>query len=78
MTAKEDFFENLAEAVQSHRKQAGLSQKILADYADVGKTVIYDIEHGKQSVQINTLLKVLAVLNIQLVLQSPLTQIEEH
>tara|TARA_R110002110_G_scaffold124505_2_gene301867 strand:- start:15549 stop:15782 length:234 start_codon:yes stop_codon:yes gene_type:complete len=71
MSAEIDFYNLLAETVLKHRKQAGLSQKGLADYAGVGKTAVYDIEHSKQGVQINTLLKVLTVLNIQLVLQTP-------
>jgi DNA-binding XRE family transcriptional regulator len=44
----------------------------LAELADVGKTVIYDIEKGKVSVQLDTLAKILKVLNITLVLKSPL------
>ena len=76
MGAEKDFHYVLAEMVLKHRKQAGLSQKALADYAGVGKTVIYDIEHAKPSVQTNTLVKVLAVLNIQIVLQSPLQERE--
>lgn len=76
MGQEADFFERLAEIVQQHRKQAGLTQKALADYAGVGKTVIYDIEHAKKTVQLSTLLKVFAVLNIQIALQSPLLAVE--
>lgn len=66
------FFSHLANVIRQHRKQAGLSQQDLAKYAGVGKTVIYDIEHAKESIQLNTLLKVLSVLNIQIQLSSPL------
>lgn len=66
------FFSHLADVIRQHRKQAGLSQQDLAKYAGVGKTVIYDIEHAKESIQLNTLLKVLGVLNIQIQLSSPL------
>jgi y4mF family transcriptional regulator len=66
------FFSYLADVIRQHRKQAGLSQQDLAKYAGVGKTVIYDIEHAKESIQLNTLLKVLGVLNIQIQLSSPL------
>ena len=62
----------IAKAVRFHRKQAGLSQKQLAEYACVGKTVIFDIEHGKSTVQIETLLKVLHVLNLKLLIDAPL------
>ncbi|MBI2791272.1 MAG: helix-turn-helix transcriptional regulator [Gammaproteobacteria bacterium] len=62
----------LAKRVREHRKHSGLSQQELAKYAGVGKTVIFDIEHGKASIQLNTLLKVLHVLNIQIQIKSPL------
>jgi HTH-type transcriptional regulator/antitoxin HipB len=62
---------DLDSIVREHRRLSGLSQAELAKLAGVGKTVVFDIEHGKDSVQFDTLKKVLAVLNIQLVLQSP-------
>jgi len=37
----------------------------LSDFSGVGKTVIYDIEHGKKTVQLNSLMKILDVLNIK-------------
>ncbi|BBO91702.1 helix-turn-helix domain-containing protein [Desulfosarcina ovata] len=58
--------------VQFHRKQAGLSRIDLADIAGVGKTVIYDVENGKQTVRLNTLLKIMISLNISIFLDSPL------
>lgn len=62
----------LGPIVQHHRKQAGLSRIDLADIAGVGKTVVYDIEKGKETVRLNTLLKVLGALNISISLDSPL------
>jgi y4mF family transcriptional regulator len=64
--------ERIAEIIRLHRKAARLSRIELAELAGVGKTVIYDIEKGKVSVQLDTLAKVLKVLNITLVLKSPL------
>lgn len=58
--------------IQFHRKQAGLSRIALADIAGVGKTVVYDIEKGKQTVRFNTLLKILGALNITLIMDGPL------
>ena len=55
-----------------HRKAAGLSRVQLAELAGVGKTVIYDIEKGKKSFQMDTLQKILRVLNIRIELTSPL------
>jgi y4mF family transcriptional regulator len=58
--------------IRTHRKKSGLTQLELADLAGVGKTVIFDVEKGKLSVQLDTLLKILGVLNITIKLESPL------
>ncbi len=62
----------LSQCIHFHRKKSGLTRIALAKFAGVGKTVIYDIEHGKQTIQLDTLLKILSVLNISLYLESPL------
>lgn len=62
---------NLAQMVRYFRKQSGLSQKELALLAGVGKTAVFDIEKGKESIQLNTLLKILDVLNIQIKFATP-------
>jgi HTH-type transcriptional regulator / antitoxin HipB len=64
----------LKDIVRQHRRSSGLSQSDLAKVAGVGKTVIFDIEHGKESVQLDTLKKVLRALNIRFVFQSPLIE----
>jgi HTH-type transcriptional regulator / antitoxin HipB len=58
--------------IRFHRGKAGLTQVELADLAGVGKTAVFDIENHKQSVQCDTLKKVLHALNIRIVFQSPL------
>lgn len=63
--------EEIAQLIRTHRRQSGLSQQELALMAGVGKTAVFDIEKGKESVQLNTLLKVLKVLNIQMQLLPP-------
>jgi len=62
----------LADIIKIHRKAARLSRAQLAEMAGVGKTVIYDIEKGKQSIRLNTLQKIFRVLNIKIDLTSPL------
>ena len=62
----------LAAAVHFHRKKGRLTQAELAKLAGVGKTVVFDIEKGKATIQLNTLLKVLHVLNISMSFTSPL------
>lgn len=64
----------IANMVRDCRKQSGLSQAELAKLAGVGKTVVFDIEKGKESVQLNTLLKILDVLNIKMKLETPFLQ----
>jgi HTH-type transcriptional regulator/antitoxin HipB len=62
----------LGKIIRHHRKISGLTRVECARLAGVGKTVVYDIEHGKASVQFNTLLCVLKVLNIRIQFSSPL------
>ena len=62
----------LARVIREHRKVAKLSQMQLAEMAGVGKTVVFDIEKGKETVKLYTLRKILKVLNIEIQLISPL------
>lgn len=56
----------MGQKLRIRRKQAGLTQAQLALLANVAKTVVFDLEKGKTTVQLNSILKVLAVLNMQL------------
>jgi HTH-type transcriptional regulator/antitoxin HipB len=64
--------EFVGQIILLHRKKAGLSRQDLAMVAGVGKTAIFDMEHGKKTTRTSTLLKVLNALNISLLLDSPL------
>lgn len=69
----------LADILRKHRKMAGLSQQQLAELAGVGKTVVFDLEKGKETIQLNTLRKILHVLNIKVQLTSPMmNQVINH
>ena len=63
---------NISQIIKFHRKKSGLTQKELADLAGIGKTSVFDIEKGKKTIHFSTLLKVLNVLNITSVFNSPL------
>ena len=62
---------DIASMVRYYRKQSGLSQRDFAKVAGIGKTALFDIEKGKETVQLNTLLKVLDVLNIKIKFDTP-------
>ena len=67
-----DYIQHLGDIIKYHRKKAGLSQKSLADVAGVGKTVVFDIEKGKETVRFKSIIHVLKALNITIELNSPL------
>jgi HTH-type transcriptional regulator / antitoxin HipB len=63
---------NLGKIIRHHRKLAALSQLELAQLAGVGKTAVFDVEMGKPTVRLDTLLRILQALNIELCWRSPL------
>ena len=65
-------FQEIAKLIHSHRKKSGLNRVELAQLAGVGKTAVFDLEHAKQTVQLDTLVKVLQALNITFKFESPL------
>lgn len=64
--------DTIGRIVRAHREAAGLSRQALSELAGVGTTALYDVEHGKETVQLRTLLRLLEALNIDLRLESPL------
>lgn len=54
-----------------HRKKAGLSRVELGRLSDVGKTVIFELEHGRMTVSFEKLLRICTILNIKLNFTSP-------
>jgi y4mF family transcriptional regulator len=66
----------LSKLLLRHRKEAGLTQADLARIAGVGKTVIWELEHGKESVQWDTLKKILRVLHLTVTWHSPILEHE--
>jgi len=64
--------QDIGDIVKYHRKKAGLSQNALANIAGIGKTVVFDIEKGKETVQFKSIGSVLKALNINILFDSPL------
>ena len=58
--------------IRYHRKIAGLSRIQLAELAGIGKSSVFDMEKGKESIQLNTLFSIMKALNLSIELQSPL------
>lgn len=69
---------NLGKYIPFIRKKANLSQEELADIANLSRTAIQGIEAGKESLQIDTLLKICHVLNIKLSFNHPLISSEQN
>lgn len=69
-----DYF---AKLVIWHRKKSKMTQHDLALAANVSRTAVQRLEKGHLSIQLDTLLKILQVLNIQLALDSPLINLYE-
>lgn len=65
----------VSDIILFHRKESGLTRNQLADLAGVGKTVIFDIEKGKETIRFSTLQKVLKTLNIRIIFTSPLMEV---
>jgi transcriptional regulator with XRE-family HTH domain len=63
---------DLAKVIKFHRKKSGLSRNELSRISGVGKSTLFDIEKGKLAVQLDTLLKILTVLNMKIQFVSPL------
>ena len=70
--------DSIGKMVLFHRQKSGLSRMKLAEISGISKTVIYDIEHGKSSVQFNSINKVLQTLNIKIRFESPLMKTFEE
>lgn len=57
---------DLGETIRQAREARNWSQKELADRAGIGKTAMFDLEHGNPGVRLNTLLAVLHMLEMDL------------
>ncbi len=65
-------YEDLSKMLIWHRKKSKITQQTLADMAGISRTAVQRLESGTVPVQIDTLEKALAVLNIKMSYSSPL------
>jgi HTH-type transcriptional regulator / antitoxin HipB len=66
--------DEIGRVILFHRRRAGLSRAELCRLAGVGKTTLFDLEHGKTTIRLDGLIRVLAALNIRLEWESPLKE----
>jgi y4mF family transcriptional regulator len=57
---------DIGELIRTERKQAGLTQKQLADKAGVGLNFVYQLEKNKPSVQLDCTRQVLEALGLEI------------
>jgi len=62
---------DIGRLVQAARKRQGLTQLQLAGMAETGIRLISDLENGKETVQIQKILKVVQALGLGLFIFSP-------
>lgn len=62
---------DIGKLVQAERKRQGLTQLQLAGMAGTGIRLISDLENGKETVQIQKLLKVVRTLGLGMFIFSP-------
>ncbi|HYX34921.1 MAG TPA: helix-turn-helix domain-containing protein [Oligoflexus sp.] len=70
--------EEIGSIIKYHRQKSGLTQLELATLAGIGKAAVYDMEHKTKSTRMDTLIKVLKVLNIDVKFASPLMKAYEE
>ena len=63
---------DLSTIVRGLRKKARLSQGRLAELAGLSRTAIQGLESGKETCQLDTMFKVLKILNVHVNLSHPL------
>lgn len=60
--------QDLGVAVREARETLGLSRREVTEQSGIGKTALYDLEHGNPGVRLNTLIAALDSLGLDLTL----------
>jgi transcriptional regulator with XRE-family HTH domain len=64
-------FDSLPRIVTATRKASGLSRSALAKLAGISQMTLFHFEHGRKTIQLDTLSKILSVLNIRVAFTPP-------
>lgn len=65
-------YEDLSKMLIWHRKKSKINQQTLADLAGISRTAVQRLEKGTVPVQVDTLWKVLEILNVKMSYSSPI------
>ena len=60
----------LGAEIRRKRKELGYTQSFLAEYAGISTSFLSDLENGKETIQINKLMKVVGLLGMDLYVAS--------
>lgn len=58
----------LGAEIRKRRKELGYTQAFLAEYAGISASFLSDLENGKETVQVNKLMKVVSLLGMDLMI----------
>jgi len=65
LSVKRDLKEAFGSVIKTLREEKGLSQQELADYSEVDRTYISDLERGLYSPSLNTIYKLAEILKLK-------------
>lgn len=75
---EKEIAKKIGQMIRFHRKKARMTQWGLAKFAEIGKTAVFDVEKGKSTVRLSTLLRILHVLNVRIEFSGPLMHLFER
>lgn len=61
--------EEIGRKIRERRRELGMEQTDLQDYAEVGSTTVSRLERGKANVTLDTLERILEVLGLEVVVK---------
>jgi len=61
--------EEIGQKIRERRRELGMEQTDLQDYAEVGSTTVSRLERGKANVTLDTLERILEVLGLEVVVK---------
>ena len=65
-TVQDAIYEELGKRIKAAREKEGINQEVVAQYLDLSRVSISNIEAGKQKIQLHTLLDIVKLLHIDM------------